>query len=411
MLYQLYEFQNTALMPWRMLGDVTRTFLDSPLFPGADSHAGRSLKAGLDVFEHAIKPRRRPAWNLDSVEVDGRSRAVGYRVVLERPFVSLLHFEREGCARRKDPKILLVAPLSGHYATLLRGTVAALLPDHEVYITDWKDSREVPASAGTFGVDTYIDELLRFMRHLGPDVHVMAVCQPAPLVLASVALLAQAEDPAQPLSMILMGGPVDTGRAPTAVTRFAESHPLRWFEQSVIAQVPAYYPGGGRDVYPGFFQIGSFISMNPSRHLESHLQMFRHLVKGDGEPVEAHRRFYDEYLAVMDVPADYYLQTVDQIFQRRLLPNGNLMWRDHPVRPEAIRKTALLTIEGELDDISAPGQTLAAHDLCRSIPAERRGNYQQPGVGHYGIFNGRRWREQIKPRIAQFVRAQEGRSA
>lgn len=404
MLYQLYEFQNTALLPWRLLGGVARTLLDSPFFIAGESHAGRSLKAGLDVFEHATRPRGRPEWNLETVEIDGTRRTVTCSTVLDRPFVKLQRFRREGCERRQDPKILLVAPLSGHYATLLRGTVAALLPDHDVFITDWKDAREVPLSEGSFGVDDYIDELLRFMRHLGPDLHVMAVCQPAPLVLASVAILAQADDPAQPRSMILMGGPVDTGRAPTAVTRFAESRPLSWFEHSVIAQVPAYYPGAGRSVYPGFFQIGSFISMNPSRHLESHLQMFHHLVRGDGESVEAHRRFYDEYLAVMDVPADYYLQTVDRIFQRRLLADGDFTWRGCPVRPEAIRKTALLTIEGELDDISAPGQTLAAHDLCANLPAEKRASYQQPGVGHYGIFNGRRWREQIKPRIAAFVR-------
>lgn len=407
MLYQLYEFHNTALLPWRILGDMTRSFLNSPLFPASESHAGRSLMAGLEVFEHATRPRSRPAWNLDEVEVDGRPVRVSYEAVLDRPFCSLLHFARKGCERRKDPKILLVAPLSGHYATLLRGTVQALLPDHDVFVTDWKDAREVPASAGNFGVEDYIDELLRFIRHLGPDVHVMAVCQPAPLVLASVALLAEADDPAQPRSMILMGGPVDTRAAPTSVTRFAESRPLSWFEHSVIAQVPAYYPGGGRDVYPGFLQIGSFISMNPARHFESHLQMFRHLVQGDGESADAQRRFYDEYLAVMDVPANYYLKTVDQIFQRHLLPRGEMQWRGCPVRPQAIRKTALLTIEGELDDISAPGQTLAAQELCSSLPNSMRDNYLQAGVGHYGIFNGRRWREQIKPRIASFIRRHE----
>ncbi|MDF2095135.1 polyhydroxyalkanoate depolymerase [Aquibaculum arenosum] len=404
MLYQIYEFQHTALMPWRMLGNMTQGLLSNPLFPATHTHAGRSLKAGLEVFDHATRQRERPAWGIDRTEVEGREVAVSLETELDRPYCTLLHFKRQGCAERKDPRILLVAPLSGHYATLLRGTVQALLPDHEVWITDWKDAREVPADAGPFGIENYIDEVLRYIRHLGPDVHVMAVCQPAPLVLASVALLAQAGDAAQPRSMILMGGPVDIRAAPTQVTRFAESRPLSWFQQSLIAQVPAYYPGAGREVYPGFLQLGGFISMNPARHFESHVKMFRHLVQGDGDSVEAHRRFYDEYLAVMDVPADYYLQTVDQVFQRQVLARGQMTWRGLTVRPEAIRHTALMTVEGEMDDISAPGQTLAAHDLCASLPKSMRANHLQPSVGHYGIFNGRRWREEIKPAIGAFVR-------
>lgn len=406
MLYQLYEFHNTALVPWRMWGDWTRGLLSNPLIPASYTHAGKSLKAGLEVFDHLTRKRSRPAWGIDSTEVEGRRVAVSPQAAMRRPHCTLLHFEREGCAKRQDPKILLVAPLSGHYATLLRGTVQALLPDHEVWVTDWHDAREVPASEGPFGVEEYIAELIRFMRHLGPDLHVMAVCQPAPLVLASVALLAQADDPAQPASMILMGGPVDTRAAPTQVTRFALSRPLSWFKQAVISTVPARYPGAGRDVYPGFLQLSGFISMNPSRHFESHLKMFDHLVRGDGESAEAHRRFYDEYLAVMDVPAEYYLETVDQVFRRHLLARGEMVWRGTPVRPDAIRRTALLTVEGELDDISAPGQTLAAHELCSNLPQELQADHLQQGVGHYGIFNGRRWRENIKPRIAAFVREQ-----
>lgn len=406
MLYQLYEFHHAALMPWRMLGDVTRGLLSNPLVPASYTQAGRNLWAGFEVFDHLTRQRARPAWGIQETSVDGRRTAVLPKVALQRPHCDLVHFEREGCARRGDPKILLVAPLSGHYATLLRGTVQALLPDHEVWVTDWQDAREVRLADGAFGVEDYVAELLHFMRHLGPDLHVMAVCQPAPLVLAAIALLAQAGDPAQPRSMIVMGGPVDTRAAPTQVTRFALARPLSWFRNSLIAQVPGYYPGAGREVYPGFLQLGGFISMNASRHFESHIKMFRHLVRGDGDSVEAHRRFYDEYLAVMDVPADYYLETVDQIFQRHLLPRGEMTWRGQPVRPEAIERTALMTVEGELDDISAPGQTLAAHDLCRNLPAAKRANHLQEGVGQYGIFNGRRWREEIKPRIAAFVREQ-----
>lgn len=406
MLYRLYEFHHAAMMPWRMLGDMTRGVLSNPLVPASYTHAGRSLWAGFEVFDHMTRQRARPAWGIEETSVEGRRVGVLPKVVLQRPHCNLVHFEREGCARRGDPKILLVAPLSGHYATLLRGTVQALLPDHEVWVTDWSDAREVPLPEGPFGVEEYIDDLQHFMRQLGPDLHVMAVCQPAPLVLAAVALLADAGDPAQPRSMIVMGGPVDTRAAPTQVTRFALSRPLSWFRNSLIAQVPAYYAGAGREVYPGFLQLGGFISMNASRHFESHLKMFRHLVRGDGDSVEAHRRFYDEYLAVMDVPADYYLETVDQIFQRHLLPRGEMTWRGRPVRPEAIERTALMTVEGELDDISAPGQTLAAQALCRNLPPAKRANYLQEGVGHYGIFNGRRWREEIKPRIAAFVREQ-----
>lgn len=403
MLYSLYEFQHIAMTPWRMMSETARELLTHPLVPMTHTHLGRSLVAGLEVIDSATRHRGKPEWGLTRTRVDGREVPLRIERVGGTPFCDLLHFRRVGVGR-SDPKILLVAPMSGHHATLLRGTIEALVPDHEVYVTDWIDARLVPSEAGDFGLEDYLDTLIGFMKRLAPDLNVMAVCQPAPLVLAAVSLLAQGDDPAQPNAMILMGGPVDTRAAPTAVTRFAETRSLSWFERSLIADVPAYYPGGGRRVYPGFLQLGGFISMNPSRHFESHLKVFHHLVEGDGDSVEAHNRFYDEYLAVMDVPADYYLETVDQVFKRHTLPSGTMTWRGETVDPGAISKTALMTVEGELDDISAPGQTIAAHAMCSGLDQAKHENLLQPGVGHYGIFNGRRWREKIKPAIAAFVR-------
>ncbi len=403
MLYSLYEFQHIAMTPWRMMSETARELLTHPLVPMTHTHLGRSLVAGLEVIDSATRHRGKPDWGLTHTRIDGRDVPLRIERTGGTPFCDLLHFRRVD-AGRSDPKILLVAPMSGHHATLLRGTIEALVPDHEVYVTDWIDARLVPSEAGDFGLEDYLDTLIGFMKRLSPDLNVMAVCQPAPLVLAAISLLAQGDDPAQPNAMILMGGPVDTRAAPTAVTRFAESRSLSWFERSLIADVPAYYPGGGRRVYPGFLQLGGFISMNPSRHFESHLKAFHHLVEGDGDSVEAHNRFYDEYLAVMDVPADYYLETVDQVFKRHTLPSGTMTWRGERVDPGAISRTALMTVEGELDDISAPGQTIAAHAMCSGLDQAKHENLLQPGVGHYGIFNGRRWREKIKPAIAGFVR-------
>ncbi|MGO1118570.1 polyhydroxyalkanoate depolymerase [Rhodovibrionaceae bacterium A322] len=401
-LYRLYDFQNTALMPWRMMGDLTKDVLSHPLVPLAYTPFGKSVVAGLEVAESVVCKRGKPAWNIQSVEVDGKSLPVSKKLIREKPFCKLERFVRRGGAG-KLPKILLVAPMSGHHATLLRGTVQAMVQDHEVYVTDWVDAQLVPLSDGDFGLDEYIDYLLEFMRLLAPNLNVMAVCQPAPLVLSAVSLLATADDPAQPKTMTLMGGPIDTRAAPTQVTEFGESQPIEWFRNTVLSEVPSYYPGGGREVYPGFVQLSSFISMNAPRHMNAHVNMFHHLIEGDGDSAEAHRKFYDEYLAVMDSPARYYLETVETIFQTHLLPKGQFKWRDIPVRPQDIKKTALLTVEGELDDISAPGQTTAAHTLCSNLPDSMQADHLQPGVGHYGIFNGRRWREIIKPRIAAFI--------
>src|SRR5829696_2332539 len=330
--------------------------------------------------------------------------------VWERPFCRLLHFQRvfEHAPRRPQPKLVIVAPMSGHYATLLRGTVEAFLPNHDVYITDWIDARMVPLAEGRFDLDDYIDYLISILHRLGGGCHVVAVCQPSVPVLAAVARMEAENDPHIPHSMILMGGPIDTRSNPTAVNILAEERGVEWFRRNVITKVPFPHPGVMRDVYPGFLQLNGFVSMNLDRHLDAHHDLFRHLVKADGDSAQKHREFYDEYLAVMDLTCEFYLQTVDTVFVRHALPKGEMTHRGRPVDPAAIRNTALLTIEGEKDDISGVGQTEAAHRLCVNIPPERKAHYLQPGVGHYGVFNGSRFRSEIAPRIADFVLSNEG---
>ncbi|MEM7441934.1 MAG: polyhydroxyalkanoate depolymerase [Pseudomonadota bacterium] len=409
MLYSIYEMQQLALAPVRAMADTTLTVLGHPLVPLAHTHIGRAMAAGAEVLHGVIQNRSKPDWDLHSTEFDGAEHAVLEQVVRDDAFCQLRRFHRVG--RDDDSKILLVAPMSGHFGTLLRGTVARLMVEHDVYVTDWRDAAQVPAEAGDFGVDDYVDHLLDYMRLLGPDLHVVAVCQPAPLVLSAVAILAAMEDPAQPMSMTLMGGPVDVTAEPTLVTRFAENRSLAWFRHNLLADVPQQYPGRGRKVYPGFMQLAAFLLMNPGRHVGAHFQQFRHLIKGDGDSAEGHRRFYDEYLSVADVTADFYLETVDCIFKRHCLPEGTMTWRGHKVDPAAIRATALMTVEGELDDISAPGQTLAAQTLCSSVPDHLRVQHMEPNVGHYGIFNGRRWRDSIAPKITEFIRRAESARA
>jgi poly(3-hydroxybutyrate) depolymerase len=329
--------------------------------------------------------------------------------VWERPFCRLLHFERvfEHPPRHAQPKVLIVAPMSGHYPTLLRGTVEAFLPQHDVYITEWIDARMVPLSQGRFDLDDYVDYLISMLHKLGGDCHVIAVCQPSVPVLAAVALREAKDDPYVPHSMILMGGPIDTRVNPTAVNRLAEERGIDWFRRNVIAKVPFPHPGFMRQVYPGFLQLSGFISMNLDRHLDAHWQMFQNLVSGDGDSADKHRDFYDEYLAVMDLAAEFYLQTVETVFIQHALPNGQMTHRGTPVDPGKIRRVALLTIEGEHDDISGLGQTEAAHKLCVNVPADKKTHYMQPSVGHYGVFNGSRFRSEIAPRIADFIRTQE----
>jgi poly(3-hydroxybutyrate) depolymerase len=409
-LYTLYEWNRAAMLPVRMLAGAANIAFQNPFAPVSYTQFGRSVVAATELLERVTRRFDKPEWGLDATVIGGEDVAVTIEPHDTTPFCRLLHFRRE--TDRNDPKVLLVAPMSGHHATLLRGTVAALLPHHDVYVTDWIDARMIPLSQGSFGLDDYVGQIIRFLRLLGPDTHVIAVCQPAVPVLAAVSLLAAAGDVAQPRTMTLMGGPIDTRRAQTAVTRLAETRPIEWFERTVITQVPVFYPGSMRNVYPGFVQLTGFMQMNLDRHVGAHMKLFQHLVRGDEESAEAHRRFYDEYLSVMDLTAEFYLQTVETVFQRHDLPRGTMQVHGQRVVPGAIERTALLTVEGELDDISAPGQTLAAHDLLTGLPAERKHAHLQAGVGHYGIFNGRRWRESILPVVRDWMRRHdEGRTA
>jgi poly(3-hydroxybutyrate) depolymerase len=402
MLYSMYDWQFAAAQPWRLFAVAGQELFSNPAMPVSDTRFGRAMAAGFELFERTTRRYVKPSFGIDQTWVDGRTVAVKEEVALAADFGNLIRFARD--TDREDPKILLVAPMSGHYATLLRGTVAAMLPDHDVYVTDWTDARDIPAVKGRFDLDDYIDYLVTFLEHLGPDTHVVAVCQPSVPVMAAVSLMAEDDHPCQPASMTLMGGPIDTRINPTAVNRYAEERPIEWFRSSVLSSVPMAYPGAGRTVYPGFMQLSGFMTMNMDRHYGAHVKLFEHLVTGDGDSAEAHRRFYDEYLSVMDMTAEFYLKTVETVFQRHDLPKGQMMSRDRKVDPAAIRKTALLTIEGELDDISATGQTEAAHPLCKNLLKSKRKHHLQKQVGHYGIFNGRRWREQIYPVVRDFIR-------
>ncbi|MEM8800045.1 MAG: polyhydroxyalkanoate depolymerase [Pseudomonadota bacterium] len=401
MLYQLYEFQRQAMAPMRAMADHGQYIFRSPFNPAAYTPGGRVLAAALDVFEHSTRPYGKPTFGFTSTLIKGKEVAVTEEVVARAPFGQLKHFKRD--TNRDDPKILVVAPMSGHYATLLRGTVEALLPDHEVYITDWRDAKLVPISDGDFDLDVFIDYLVDYFGLLGPDTHVMAVCQPSVPVFAALALMEENDAPNRPASITMMGGPIDTRVNPTEVNRMATARPLAWFRQNVIGTVPPPNDGMFRKVYPGFMQLAGFMSMNLGNHMVRHHDMFRHLVEGDGESAESSRAFYEEYRAVMDLTAEFYLQTVETVFQRHLLPKGEMMHREQLVNPAAISKTPMFTIEGERDDISGVGQTKAAHDLTPNLPDDKREHYEQPGVGHYGIFNGRRWRDQIAPQVRDFV--------
>lgn len=415
MLYHFFDLQHALLTPARLAAEATRSLYANPLNPLSFTQFGRTLAAGAEVFERATRKFGKPAFELPTTIIDGQVVEVAEQIIFEKPFCNLIQFRRK--VERNDPKVLIVAPMSGHYATLLRGTVAALLPHHDVYITDWLDARQVPLSAGDFNLDSYIAYVREFLGILGPDTHLIAVCQPAVPVFAAVALMESDDDPNRPLSMTLMGGPIDPRVSKTAVTELAEQRPLSWFEHAVCSVVPFYYPGAHRKVYPGFVQLSGFMSMNLDRHVGSHMKFYSHLVQGDGESAESHRKFYDEYLAVMDITAEFYLQTVETVFQTHALPRGKMKWKDpftgksHTVNPKAITRTALLTVEGELDDISAHGQTTAANVLCMNLPAKKQYHWFQENVGHYGIFNGTRWKTQIMPRIRHFIREMDpGRS-
>ena len=407
MLYQLHEFQRSIMQPISRLAGASAQYYTSPYSPLAYTPFSKRMAATFDLIHRIGKDYVKPEFGLDRTTVDGQEVQVLERVIVDKPFCKLLHFERqfpEGAAQRNDPKLMLVAPLSGHHATLLRDTVRTMLPDHEVYITDWIDARTVPLSLGQFGLDDYVDYIKEFIIALSPDLNIMSVCQPTVPVLAAVSLMATENHPAVPRTIIMMGGPIDTRKSPTSVNNLATEKPLSWFENHVIYTVPHKYPGYLRRVYPGFLQHAGFVAMNPNRHINSHYDYYLQLIRGDGESAENHRAFYDEYNAVLDLAADFYLETIRTVFQEHALPRGTWMVRGKPVRPQDITKTALFTVEGELDDISGAGQTQAAHDLCTGIPSSRQQDFVVPEAGHYGIFSGRRWREQVAPRIRDFIR-------
>ena len=407
MLYALHELQHATLAPWNTFARGSLDLLTNPFSPMAWMPSRNRLAAGAELVLRLTRRYEKPEFGISETVVNGRSIAVRERVALDRAFCRLLHFERlleAGAPRHDDPIVLLVAPLSGHHATLLRDTVRTLLPEHDVYITDWVDARMVPLAEGAFHLDDYVDYVREFIRFLGPRMHVVSVCQPTVPVLAAVSLMAEDGDEVAPRTMVMMGGPIDTRRSPTGVNDLAKKKPHSWFEQRLIHRVPVKYPGYMRRVYPGFLQHMGFIAMNSDRHVDAHLDYYHHLVEGDGESAESHRKFYDEYNAVLDMPAEYYLDTIRTVFQEHALPEGTWSVRGQRVRPQAISRTALLTVEGELDDISGNGQTEAAHELCAGIPQKRREHFLVPGVGHYGIFSGRRWRESIYPHMREFIR-------
>ncbi|WP_113447515.1 polyhydroxyalkanoate depolymerase [Rhizobium cremeum] len=405
MFYQLYELNHAAMAPFRASADVMRLAYRSPLNPLSHTVLGRTLAAGFEVFERVTRRYGKPEFGLPTTTVEGQMVTVTEEIVWKKPFCNLIHFKRDlPPSVEQGPRILIVAPMSGHYATLLRGTVEALIQNADVYITDWIDARTVPLTDGNFDLDDYIDYVIEILHHLGKGTNVVAVCQPSVPVLAAVSVMEANDDPLSPASMTLMGGPIDTRINPTAVNELAQNKPLDWFRDNVIMNVPWPQPGFMRAVYPGFLQLSGFMSMNLDRHMIAHKDFYMHLVKNDGDSAEKHRDFYDEYLAVMDLTAEFYLQTVDTVFIRHALPKGDMTHRGNPVNPTAIRNVALLTVEGENDDISGVGQTKAAQTLCVNIPENMRMHYMQPDVGHYGVFNGSRFRREIAPRIIAFAK-------
>jgi len=405
MLYDFHELQRACLTPLAAFTDTGSRLFSSPYSPLAYTPLSRQIAATYELAHRLGKEYEKPAWDVTDTVIGNRRVAVTERVVLAKPFCRLLRFERDLSTPRQDPVVLLVAPLSGHHATLLRDTARSLIQAHDVYVTDWVDARMVPLSEGRFELADYVRYIQDFLRLLGPDVHVISVCQPTVPVLAAVSLMAAAGDPHLPRSMIMMGGPIDTRQSPTRVNNLATTKTYSWFEDTVIHRVPARYPGADRLVYPGFLQHAGFIAMNPGRHMRSYYDFYLDLIKGDADDAQTHRSFYDEYNAVLDMPAEYYLDTIRTVFQRHLLPRGKWRIDGEKVDPGAIGNVALLTIEGELDDISGPGQTRAALELCRNIPDGRKQHYTAMGCGHYGIFSGRRWRSAIYPKIAEFIRS------
>ena len=413
MNYQAYELAHAILSPMRLGAEALKYSVNSPFNPFSHTPFGRTVSAACEFFENVTRRYGKPSFGITEVQTGGFKVPVSEEIALRKPFCNLIHFKRDlkDTPARTDPKVLIIAPMSGHYATLLRGTVRSMIEEHDVYVTDWADAREVPLTEGRFDLEDFVDYIIDFVHHLGPNTHVMAVCQPAVPALAATAVMAARNDPLQPSSLTLMGGPIDTRRNPTAVNKLAQSKPLSWFESNVLSVVPFPHAGAMRPVYPGFMQLTGFMTMNLERHVTAHNELFSNLVKGDCDSVKSHQDFYDEYLAVMDLTAEFYLQTVKTVFQDHALPDGLMMHRGERVDCGAIRKTAIITIEGERDDICGIGQTQAAHDLCHNVPQDEHFYYMQPGVGHYGVFNGTRWRTEIQPRVRQMIRSVEQRRA
>lgn len=400
-IYQAYEQYSDATDPWRSMAKAM-----VPLFatnwPGATANPFfRRLAAGYEVFARTQLTHTRPAFRIDSVQDGSRTTAVQEDVVDSTPFCSLLRFRKQGAV--DQPRVLLVAPMSGHFATLLRGTVKTLLRDHDVYVTDWHNARDIPLADGRFGLDEYVGHVVRFLQKIGPGAHIVAVCQPTVAALTAVAVMAAEDDPAQPASMTLMAGPIDTRVNPTAVNELAKSKPIEWFESNLVGVVPARHAGSGRHVYPGFMQLTAFMNMNLQRHVDAFRNLYHYLAEGEIEKAEAIKTFYEEYFAMSDLPAEFYLETVRVVFQEHALPLGLLQFRGRPIDLTAIKRTALFTVEGEKDDICAVGQTVAAQEMCSSIRPYMRLHHVQTAVGHYGVFNGRRWENEIYPRLRDFI--------
>lgn len=401
MLYRTYQFQDDLVEPFRQLaGQLLRL---TELVPAAPSFAPRHWLAALEMTTRLKLTHERPPFGINSVRVGNRDAVVAEEVALSLPFGNLVHFAKD--VQTPQPRILVIAPLSGHFSTLLRGTVETLLSDHDVYITDWANARDVPVSAGRFGVDDYVDYLMHFLRAIGPGAHCLAVCQPCVQTLAAVAVMSSARDPATPRSMTLMAGPIDPRESPTEVNELAVKKSLEWFEASVISTVPQRFAGSGRRVYPGFVQLTAFMAMNMDRHQAAHRKLYNHIAAGEDKEAAKIKEFYDEYFAVLDMPAEFYLETVQTVFQEARLAKGELEHRGHKVDPSAIRRTALLTVEGERDDICGLGQTSAAHDLCSRLPLHKKRHHTQADVGHYGLFGGKKWETQIYPIVRDTIAA------
>lgn len=402
MIYEAYQARDDLLAPFRAAAEIAAAALDRSRAGPLGNFLLRIAAAGTELFSRAKLIHERPPFGIETVPVGGREIAVQEEEARKTPFATLLHFKKDMAA--DQPRVLIVAPMAGHFATLLRDTARTMLADHDVFITDWQNARDVPRENGRFGLDDYIDHVIAFLEHVGPGAHVVGVCQPCNALLAAVAAMSQTSNPALPRSMTLMAGPVDTRINPTAVNELATSHAIGWFEKHLITTVPHQFRGAHRRVYPGFLQLAAFMSMNLPRHVRAHLDLFSHIARGEIEKADAMRRFYDEYFAVLDLPAEFYLETVQRVFQEHHLARGLFDWRGNRIDTGAISKTALLTVEGEKDDICAPGQTLAAHDLCTAIKPHKKRHHLQPGVGHYGVFSGTRWQRHIYPLVRDTIR-------